>query len=211
MEEIKELLRLHFPVLGDPRLMDEIAQSGRYMSIPEGSQLIDFGQYIKTIPLVVQGAIKIMREDDDGGELFLYYLHPGQTCALSLNCCMGQRPSEIRAIAEEHTAFVAIPIEKMDEWMQAYPDWKAFVMQTYQQRMNELLQTIDSIAFKQLDQRLVEYLHSRAEASGQNELSLTHQEIATDLHSSREVISRLLKQLEKQGQIVLGRNKVMLK
>ena len=207
---MEKLIRDSFPDIYEQDLIEAIEEHGRYMKVPAGDSLIDIGGYIKFMPLVVTGNIKVMREDNNGDEIFLYYLRPGQACAMTLNCCMANKPSEVSAIAVDDTEFIAIPVELMDEWLRKFRSWQNFVLNTYSNRFMELLATVDSIAFLQLDERLLKYLQEKAQISGTQELSTTHQDIAYDLNSSREVISRLLKQLEKRGMIELGRNKVKL-
>lgn len=203
---IKEL----FPDLSQPQLLHEILEVGVYKEVPAGESILDIGQYIKTTPLILNGLVKIVREDDIDGELLMYYLGPGETCAMSLTCCMRDERSEVRAIAEEDVEMLAIPVRYLDEWMSKYPAWKNFVMGTYRDRFEEMLQTIDNIAFRKMDERLDRYIHNKAKVSGKNELHITHQAIAEDLNTSREVVSRLLKQMERIGEIELGRNKILL-
>ena len=197
--------------LTDPELLEAIQQRGEYKIIKAGDLIMDIGRYIKYLPVVLSGAIKILREDDEGNELFLYFIYPGQSCAMSINCCMANAPSEIRAVAEEDTEIIMIPVDVMDEWTSKYQQWKQFVMNTYSFRFNELLHTIDSIAFRKLDERLMHYLEQKASISNDGIIHSTHQKIAYDLNSSREVISRLLKQLEKNGKIELSRNRIRLR
>jgi len=177
----------------------------------EGDLIMDYGSYIKLVPIILEGSIKVSREDEDGNELFLYYLRPGETCSMSFTCCMMNKKSEIRTIAEEDTTIIGVPNRYMDEWMGRYQSWKNFVMTSYDNRMLELVRTIDSIAFKKMDERLVEYLQKKAEATGSKTLNATHQEIAYDMNASREAVSRLLKQLEKAGRLKLGRNRIELR
>ena len=162
------------------------------------------------IPLLIEGTISVSREDDDGHEILLYYLNPGTACSMSFTCCMMNKRSEIRAIAEERSVMIGIPIRYMDEWMSKYPSWKNFIMRSYDNRLMEMVRTIDSIAFKKMDARLVEYLEKKAAALGTNIINATHQNIAADLNASREAVSRLLKSLEKEGMVKLHRNKVEL-
>lgn len=197
-----------FPDFTSSELQKEIESVGIVKEFEADDVLIDAGGYIKSIPLMVTGLVKIIKEDQDGNELLMYYLAPGQTCTVSLTCCMSQRKSEIKAIVEEPSTMIMIPIQYMDEWMIKYKDWKNFVMNNYRARFDELFQTIDCIAFHKLDERLVTYLKTKATAKDTTVLNATHQNIAYDLNSSREVISRLLKQLEKEGRISLGRNKI---
>ena len=209
-EQILELVRKHFPNIAEKALQEEIATVGKLTEFSAGTVIMDVGQYIKLVPLVIEGAIKVSREDEDGHELFLYYLQGGQTCSMSFTCCMMNKKSEIRTIAEENTKMIGIPIRYVDEWMTKYQSWKNFVMQTYDYRMMELVRTIDSIAFHHMDERLLAYLDKKAKATHSKVINATHQEIAYDLNASREAVSRLLKQLENDGQVKLGRNKIEL-
>jgi len=171
---------------------------------------MDIGQYIRSIPLLLSGAIKVLREDEEGDELLLYYLEQGETCSVTMACCMGQTKSEIRAITETDTKMVMVPVGKMEEWMGKYKGWRNYVFESYQNRLNELLLTVDSIAFKNLDQRLMDYLKKKVEVTKDNRINSTHQEIAYDLHTSRVVVSRLLKKLEKMKKLELHRNHILV-
>ncbi len=208
--EFYAYIKQYFPLLTDTALLEEMYTFSVFKSLKEGDVLMDFGNYIRTIPLVVKGSIKIVRENENGNELLMYYLGEGDTCAMSLTCCMSHNKSEIRAITDTDVDLFMIPVEKVDEWMIKYRSWKSFIMQTYSKRFAELLTTIDSIAFLKMDERLSKYLIGKFDKLGSRELHITHQEIATDLNTSREVISRLLKQLEKRGEIILSRNKIAL-
>lgn len=209
-EHILDLVRKHFPNIAEKALQEEIATVGKLTEFSAGTVIMDVGQYVKLVPLVIEGAIKVSREDEDGHELFLYYLQGGQTCSMSFTCCMMNKKSEIRTIAEENTKMIGIPIRYVDEWMTKYQSWKNFVMQTYDFRMMELVRTIDSIAFHHMDERLLAYLDKKAKATHSKVINATHQEIAYDLNASREAVSRLLKQLENDGRVKLGRNKIEL-
>ncbi|WP_088339923.1 Crp/Fnr family transcriptional regulator [Robiginitalea sediminis] len=191
-------------------LLAEIAQVGTFREVPAGHKLMEIGEYIKGMPLLISGVIKILREDSEGDELLLYYLEQGDTCSMTMSCCMGQSRSEIRAIAETDARLIMIPIRKMEEWTAKYRSWRNFVFESYNNRLNEMLQTIDSIAFMNMDERLVKYLKDKARVNEDNTIRNTHQEIAYDLHSSRVVISRLLKKLEQMGKIELHRNYIQI-
>ena len=191
-------------------LLQEIETVGTILQFEEGQKIMDIGEYIKGMPLLISGVIKILREDDDGDELLLYYLEKGETCSMTMACCLGDTQSEIRAIAETEVELVLVPIRKMEEWISSYRSWRNFVFESYHERLNELLHTIDSIAFKNMDQRLVAYLKEKARITQSNTVKNTHQEIAYDLHSSRVVMSRLLKKLELMGKIKLHRNSIEL-
>lgn len=210
-QEILGLIRKHYPQIAERALQEEIARVGKVMQFKEGDVLMDYGSYIKLVPIILEGSIKVSREDEEGNELFLYYLQPGETCSMSFTCCMMNKKSEIRTIAEEDTTVIGIPNRYMDEWMSRYQSWKNFVMTSYDNRMLELVRTIDSIAFKKMDERLVEYLEKKAKATGSKTINATHQEIAYDMNASREAVSRLLKQLEKEGRLKLGRNRIELR
>lgn len=207
---IQELTQ-NYSHLFEKELINEINQVGTYKEISEGQKMIEIGEYVRSMPLLVSGVIKILREDDDGDELLLYFLEKGDTCAMTLTCCLGQTKSEIRAIAETDAKLIMIPIEKMEEWSAKYKSWRNFVFESYHNRLNELLDTIDSIAFLKMDARLLKYLTEKARVSEDNIINSTHQDIAYELHTSRVVISRLLKKLENLGKVELHRNHIVLK
>ncbi|MBK6620339.1 MAG: Crp/Fnr family transcriptional regulator [Saprospirales bacterium] len=209
-EQIRSLLLKNFSEIAERKLQEDIVQVARLMSFRAGELIMDFGSFVRIVPLVVSGSIKVVREDSDGRELLLYYLQPGESCSMSFTCCMMNKKSEIRTVAEEDTEIIAIPVRYMDEWMSKYQSWKNFVMRSYDRRMVELVRTIDDIAFKKMDERLLQYLEKKAEVNRSKEISATHQEIAYDLNASREAVSRLLKQLEKEGRVKLGRNKILV-
>jgi CRP/FNR family transcriptional regulator len=190
----------------EERLLEEIDLIGNYKLFEQGEQIIDIGSSINYMPLLLEGAIKILREDDYGEELVLYFLEKGDTCALTLNCCIGNAISEIRALTETKTRVVMVPVQKMEEWMSKYKTWRYFILESYQSRMKEMLEAIDTIAFLNMDERLLKHLRDKAMVSRNEAIKTTHQDIALELHTSRVVISRLLKKLEKEKKIKLNRN-----
>jgi len=194
----------------NPTLLEEIEEHGQFYTLASGEKLIDVGQTIRMMPLLINGAIKVMRDDDDGDELLLYFLEIGDTCAMSFSCCLQNKLSSIRAVAETDISFIGIPIEKMNEWMEKHESWRGFVLDSYHNRMIELLETIDSIAFLKMDERLLKYLKNKAIANKDTIIKSTHLEIAHDLHTSRVVVSRLLKKMESKGWIKLNRNSLEL-
>ncbi|MGB5402702.1 Crp/Fnr family transcriptional regulator [Robiginitalea sp.] len=202
IQELKE----SYGNLFEEALIDEIAQVGTFKEVPAGHKLMEIGEYIKGMPLLISGVIKVLREDPDGDELLLYYLEQGDTCSMTMSCCIGQTKSEIRAIAETDAKLIMVPVRKMEEWTAKYRSWRNFVFESYNNRLNEMLQTIDTIAFLNMDQRLVSYLQEKARVNQDSIIRNTHQEIAYDLHSSRVVISRLLKKLENMGKLEIHRN-----
>lgn len=199
-----------FNMLFGQELTDEIYDNAQSLAVPAGGTIIDYGQTIRLIPIITKGTVKVIREDDEGRELLLYYISANETCAMTFTCCMEHAQSEIKAIAEDDVELLAIPVSLMDSWIVKYPSWKNFVMRTMKTRMNELLHTIDHIAFQKLDERLIEYLKARSTAIGSTLLNLSHQDIANDLASSRVVISRLLKKLENDKKVLLYRNQIKL-
>ncbi len=203
-----EELRANYGYLFEEELLEEINKVGVFKEIPAGFKLMEIGDYIKSMPLLVSGSVKILREDDNGDELLLYYIERGDTCAMTFSCCLGQSKSQIRAVAETDTKLIMIPIQKMEEWMGKYKTWQNFILQSYHSRMTELLEAIDTIAFLKMDERILKYLQDKAKVIGNDEIHSTHQEIAHDLHTSRVVVSRLLKSLENQGKIKLNRNNI---
>ena len=203
-----EALEQHYGYLFEPELLEEIATVGSYRHVKKGEQLMDIGEPITAMPLLIKGAIKILREDDDGDELILYFIEKGDTCAMTFSCCMGKSKSEIRAIAESDTDLIMIPVQKMEEWMAKYKSWRAFILDSYHTRMMELLETVDTLAFMRMDERLLKYLQDKAMVTHNDVISATHQDVAHDLHTSRVVVSRLLKKMEKEGKIELQRNEI---
>jgi CRP/FNR family transcriptional regulator len=207
----KDILRKALPNLTDPKLLDRLLEKGQFSTFEPGKTLMEPGQFVKAVPLVLEGSIKIMRVDEDGKELFLYYLETGETCALSLTCCSAARPSEIKAIVEEKASLLFIPIQVHEQLVDEFKQWKDFVSTTYQHRFQEMLTVLDAVAFKRMDERLMNYIVTKMKQLKSNELHTTHQEIANELGTAREVISRLLKQLEKKKWIELGRNVIYIR
>lgn len=205
-----ELLQQSYGFLFQEELLEEINNIGIYKKIEENTTIIDIDYYITSMPLVLSGAIKILREDNDGDELVLYYLEVGDTCAMTLSCCMGQVKSQIRAVAETDVELLMIPKKKMTDWLSSYQSWQAFVLQSYHNRMEEFIEAVDSIAFLKMDERLHKYLIDKALVNHSEVIQATHQQIANDLHTSRVVISRLLKGLEKEKKIELHRNYIKM-
>ncbi|MFT6499924.1 MAG: CRP/FNR family transcriptional regulator [Crocinitomicaceae bacterium] len=203
----KELLE-NYAYLFESDLIDEITEVGVVKKLKAREVIIDYGQELRHIPFLIDGALKIMRQNENGDELLLYFLEEGDTCAMSLSCCMRQTQSEIQAIAERDSTLVLIPIEKMGEWMRKYEGWMSFVFESYNNRFNEMLESIDSLAFNNMHDRLFKYLKNKVMIDKTTTLEITHQEIALDMNSSRVVISRLLKSLEIEKKIEIFRNRI---
>jgi len=206
--EMLQELQENYGYLLENSLLMEIDKIGHVKHIVEGQQVIEIGETIKFMPLLISGAIKIIREDEHGDELVLYFLERGDTCAMTLTCCLGDTKSEIRAIAETDTKLIMIPVQKMSEWMSTYTTWRNFILQSYQSRLKEMLEAIDTIAFLKMDERILKHLRDKAMVNQNEEINTTHQEIAYDLHTSRVVVSRLLKKLENDNKIQLHRNSI---
>ncbi len=195
-----EIIQKYFPFF-DKDLQDQIASVGEVKEFEPGDILMKTGQNIRSTMLVLSGLIKIFREDDEGNEFFMYYLQPGQACALSMVCAIKQETSQIMAKTVSQTEVIAIPLTYMDQWMAHYKSWYHFVVSSYRDRFEDMLQTIDHIAFRNMDERLVFYLKQHQATTQSNMLSISFTEIAQELNSSREVISRLMKKLSEKGMI----------
>jgi CRP/FNR family transcriptional regulator len=208
-DRIHQLLSEFYPSF-DRELQEVVAANGSLKTFKAGEQIIRPGQYFQSSMLIAKGRVKLYREGDDGNEFFMYFLEPGNACALSMICATKHEKSQMLAEAIEDTEVIAIPLELMDNLMKNYRSWYYFVLETYRNRFEELLQVIDHIAFKSMDERLEYYLLNQAEKLGLRDLQLTHQQIANDLNSSREVISRLLKNMERNGKVTLLRNTIEL-
>lgn len=190
----------------EPGLIETIEKEAVQRTFLAGEVVMRTGQFIKSTALVLEGRIKIYRENQEGGEFLMYYLGPGQACALTMICAIQTQTSEIMAVAEEDSEVLMIPIQLMDELMNKYKSWYQFVIQTYRNRFDELLTVIDNIAFRNMDERLEFYLKRQVSATGKKMIETSHQQIADDLNSSREVISRLLKKMEQRNLLKLHRN-----
>ncbi|GAA4747564.1 Crp/Fnr family transcriptional regulator [Flavisolibacter ginsenosidimutans] len=199
-----------FKQIFEPGLLQEIEAKAKPVSVKEGTVILDIGQTVRTIPLLAKGTLKISRLDDGGKELLLYYVHANEGCAMTFTCCMEPLPSEIKATAETDVELLAVPVSVMDAWLVKYPSWKSFVLRTVRNRFTELLNAVDQLAFQKLDERLVNYLKEKSKATGSTLINLSHEEIAAEMASSREVISRLLKKLENDKKLLLYRNQIKL-
>lgn len=197
-----------FQYLFEEELIDEICRYGKWMKIPADQIIMDIGDKIINMPLVISGSVRILTEDAEGRELLLYYLELGDTCAMTLNCCSKSSKSNIRAITEEPCEMLMIPVEFLDIWLVKYKNWRNFILESFNTRLHEMLESIDSLAFHNMEERIFKYLKDKAMVLGDDHLKLTHFQIARDLNSSRVVISRLMKKLEESGKIEQSRNLV---
>lgn len=204
MEQLKHKLNM----ILESNLVKEIEESGTIMRYKEGDVIIDYDKNIRSMPIVLSGTIRVMRKDEEGREILLYYLSNNESCAMAYTCCMEARKSEIKAIADTPAEIVAIPHDKLDEWLIKYPSWKSYIFQSFTARFNELLKSLESVAFQKLDERLIRYLKNKTKVNGKMVVSLSHQQIADELGTNRVVVSRLLKILENENKVILYRNEL---
>ncbi|MCB0445591.1 MAG: Crp/Fnr family transcriptional regulator [Gelidibacter sp.] len=205
---VNKNLLTQFKYQFDDNIIKSISQNGNVKHFKKDEIILDIDQELTHIPLLLNGNIKVLREDDNGNELLLYVLETGDTCAMSLTCCLSKAKSKIRAVADKDSSVIMIPNNKMSEWFHNNESWRSFILQSYQIRFNEMIETIDTLAFMKMDKRLFKYLIDTVKLNASKIISKTHQEIAEDLNTSRVVISRLLKQLENEQKILLSRNKI---
>lgn len=206
MDKLKQKLSDIF----EKNLVAEILESADTVAFREGAVVMDYGKKVTFLPLVLSGTLRVMRRDEQDHEILLYYLTSNESCAMAYACCMEAKRSEVRAIAEEPSEILRIPHAKLDEWLVKYPSWKSYIFNSFAHRFNELLKSLESVAFQKLDERLVKYLRNRAKVYGKSSIQLSHNQIAEELGTSRVVISRLLKQLENDKKVVLYRNEIKL-
>ena len=199
-----------FSSVFESELLAELEKKSMIMQVKAGEIMLNPGQTIRAVPLVLSGIFKVSRINEEGQELLLYYVKEGESCAMTFTCCMMAHASVIRGSAEEDSELLCIPVDLMDEWMVKYRTWKRYVMTTILNRFTEVLRSIDEVAFKKLDDRLVNYLKEKSKATGSPLINLSHQQIADELGTNRVVISRLLKRLELDKKLLLYRNQIRL-
>ena len=191
-------------------LVKEIEESGNLKHFAAGEVIVNMDSYIKNIPVVVSGSIKVIRTEEDGREILLYYLTPGESCIVSILAGMKNETSKIKAIVEEDAELMLIPADKAKEWVKNYPDWTDFIFNLYQKRFEELLDVVNSVAFQKIDTRLLHLIKQKTQLYQSTEISVTHQQLADELGITREATSRVLKQMEKEHLVKLSRNKIEL-
>ena len=205
---MKEQLQDYFNFIFEPELLKDIEKHGTLAKLKKDDLLIDIGDKITAVPLLLNGAVKIMREDENSDELILYFLERGDTCAISFVNCLNNSKSKVRGVAEKNSEVIYIPVKKLKEWMAKYETWREFVIESYSNRLDEMIEAIDTLAFMKMDQRVFKYLSDKVKIMRSPTLNTTHQYIASDLNTSRVVISRILKQLENEDKIKLFRNRI---
>ena len=189
----------------------QLFDNSRQRALPAETVMIQSNSYVRSIPVVLSGSMRVMREDVDGREILLYYIKAGESCIMSFLAGIHEDTSKVKLVVEENSEVLMLPIAKASEWIKVYPEWADFIFKLYHKRFEELLDVINAVAFQKLDDRIVSLLKRKASVYGSNEFSITHQQLAEELGTTREVISRLLKQMEKQDFITLSRNKITLK
>ncbi len=199
-----------FKSIFEPQLIQEIQQFGILQNFKEGDLIMDYGKYVRMMPIVLKGTVKVYRLDEKENEILLYYLSSNESCSMAYSCCLEAKKSEVKAVAEDNVELIAIPHVKLDDWLCTYPSWKNYIMRSFNERFIELLKSIESIAFHKLDERLIGYLKEKQRLSGSSVIKASHGLIADELATSRVVISRLLKQLENDKKIILYRNEIKL-
>jgi CRP/FNR family transcriptional regulator len=199
-------IRAAFPLL-NKELIKEIIDQATVQTIPANQLILKEGQYVKVIPLVLEGLIKVFSKYDDK-DLLLYYIEPKESCVMSFSYCLKDEPSKVFAITEEETRAILLPVEKVVKWIKQYPDINTLFFMQYNSRYSELLDTINHILFDSLDKRIFTFLEERIRVTKQNPLKISHRQIASELGTAREVVSRILKRLETEGKIKQHTNSI---
>jgi CRP/FNR family transcriptional regulator len=194
----------------EPKLLEEMRSFGVAQHFKEGDLIMDYGKYIRMMPVILKGTVKVYRLDENGNEILLYYLSSSESCSMAYSCCVEAKKSEVKAIAEDDVELLAIPHAKLDGWLCTYTSWRNYIMRGFNERFIELLKSIESIAFLKLDDRLIAYLKEKQRLTGSSVIKASHSMIAEELATSRVVISRLLKHLENNKKIILYRNEIKL-
>lgn len=193
-----------------PEIKEKLFEYGFVKTFSEGDVILSENAYIKAIPIVTKGSIRVMRTDEDGRELLLYYIKAGESCIMSFLGGIHQDTSKVKAIAEEETEILFIPIDKVSLLIKEYPEWLDYIFRLYHKRFEELLEVVNEVAFKKIDERLLNFIKKKSEVTNNKTLHLTHEQLANELGTARVVVSRLLKQMESEGLVKLGRNNITL-
>lgn len=191
-------------------LNKEVYETGQIKSFRAGTVILNINAYIRSIPIVLSGSIKVMQTDEDGQEILLYYIKPGESCIMSFLAGIHDDTSKIKAIVEEDAEILLIPVDKASAWIKEFPEWTDFIFTLYQKRFEELLEVVNAIAFQKMDARLLQLLKQKASLFQSKDIAVTHQQLADELGTSREAVSRVLKQMENSNLITLSRNRISL-
>ena len=205
---LREKLSDYYTNVFEAELIDEIIRVGHFDKIKEGELMIDIGQDMTHIPLILDGVVKISRQEKKGEEIALYFLERGDTCAISFVNCINRKQSIFRGVVEKDIEAIFLPVQYIDDWLAQYKSWRHFIIDSYHFRLIEMVESIESLAFMKMSERLLKYLTDKVKIANDVDLEITHQEIANDLNSSRVVITRIIKQLHDEGKIFSTRNKI---
>lgn len=206
MQSLEQIIELK----NAPELISKLTQFSTVRNYKAGEMILDENSLIRAIPIVTRGTLKVMRTEEDGREILLYYIKPGESCIMSFLGGLHDERSKVRAEVEEDAEILFLPVEKVSLFIQEYPEWLDYIFRLYHKRFEELLEIVNAIAFKKVDERLLDLLQKKKQVTGSNTLQVTHEQLANELGTARVVVSRLLKQLEERGQLQLGRNKITL-
>ena len=207
---LREKLSDYYSDIFEPELIDEIVKVGHFDKVKSGELMIDIGAEMTHIPLILEGVVKIIRQEKEGDELVLYFLERGDTCAISFVNCINRKKSLFKGVVDQDMEAIFLPVEHIDDWLMKFKSWRSFIIDSYHFRLIEMVESIDSLAFMKMDKRLLKYLNDKVKITKDVDLDITHQEIANDLNTSRVVITRLIKQLHDKGKIYSTRNKIRL-
>lgn len=193
-----------------PQIKEKLADVGFVKTFAEDDVILNENAYIKAIPIVTKGSIRVMRTDDEGREILLYYIKAGESCIMSFLGGLHHDTSKVKAIAEEETEILFIPIDKVSMLIKEFPEWLDYIFRLYHKRFEELLDVVNAVAFKKLDERLLNFIKKKCDLTKSHTLYVTHEQLANELGTARVVVSRLLKQMEAENLVILGRNKISL-
>ncbi|MCC2600351.1 Crp/Fnr family transcriptional regulator [Sphingobacterium sp. FBM7-1] len=193
-----------------PELIERLYEFSIQKEYEAGSVLLNENAYIRSIPIVTRGTLKVIRTDEDGKEILLYYIRSGESCIMSFLGGMHNETSKVKAEVEEDAEILFLPMDKVALFIREYPQWLDYIFRLYHKRFEELLEIVNDVTFKKVDERLLSLLNKKRELTGSNILNITHEQLANELGTARTVVSRLLKQLEDMGKVQLGRNKIIL-
>ncbi|HMP30777.1 MAG TPA: Crp/Fnr family transcriptional regulator [Saprospiraceae bacterium] len=207
---IKDINNSKLESLFEQELIKELYQFGEVKKFFAGDVIMDYGKYIRMMPIILSGTVKVLRRDDNGKEILLYYLADNESCSMAYGCCITAKKSEIKAVADDDGELLAIPFVKLNDWLCQYPSWRNYIFNSFNERFNELLNSFDIVAFGNMDARISNYLNEKHERSGSTVIKVSHYQIADELATTRVVISRILKQFENDGKLLLYRNEIKL-
>lgn len=193
-----------------PDLTRELYKYSIEKTYEAGSVILNEDAHIRSIPIVIQGSLRVMRTEDDGREILLYYIKAGESCIMSFLGGMHNETSKVKAEVEEDATILFLPVSKVALFIKEYPQWLDYIFRLYHKRFEELLEIVNAIAFKKVDERLLDLLHKKAKLTQSKMITITHEQLANELGTARAVVSRLLKQLEENRSVQLGRNKITL-